>query len=90
MCVCVLMAGVEGEVTDDCSAAVSQADQEMGPINLYDIYEEACLGLGRDSRHFGNGGLSIARRCVVGEVRKSLSFSSQDWSAEPPYSRPMH
>ena len=59
--------GLEGGTKvlgDSCSSAVATADEEMGPINLYDIYVEACLGQGRDGRHFGNGGLSLTRRCV--------------------------
>jgi serine carboxypeptidase-like clade 2 len=41
---------------------MDKADQEMGPINLYDIYENTCQGLAEDGRHFGKGGLSAARR----------------------------
>ena len=46
----------------DCNSAISQASQEMGNINLYDIYVEACLGQEEDGIHFGNGGLSAARK----------------------------
>ena len=46
----------------DCSSALSQASQEMGNINLYDIYVKACLGQEEDGVHFGNGGLSAARK----------------------------
>ena len=54
--------GKVAEPGDDCSAAVNQADEEMGDINLYDIYVEACIGTSRDRRHFGNGGVSLFRR----------------------------
>ena len=46
----------------DCNSALSQASQEMGNINLYDIYVKACLGQEEDGVHFGNGGLSAARK----------------------------
>ena len=46
----------------DCSSAISQASKEMGNINLYDIYVEMCLGQEEDGEHFGNGGLSAARK----------------------------
>jgi serine carboxypeptidase-like clade 2 len=54
--------GKAAEPGDDCSAAVNQADEEMGDINLYDIYVEACIGTSQDRRHFGNGGVSLLRR----------------------------
>lgn len=47
---------------DDCSSAIAQASQEMGPINLYDIYVDVCLGSQQDDHHFDNGGISLARR----------------------------
>ena len=49
---------------DRCSSAVNQADEEMGDINLYDIYVETCLGgsSSQDGRHFGNGGISLSRK----------------------------
>lgn len=44
-------------------SAVTQADNEMGNINLYDIYVETCLGQEEvDGQHFGNGGLSLSRK----------------------------
>lgn len=47
----------------DCMSAVTQADNEMGNINLYDIYVETCLGQEEaDGQHFGNGGLSLSRK----------------------------
>jgi serine carboxypeptidase-like clade 2 len=56
----------------DCSSAISQASKEMGNINLYDIYVEMCLGQEEDGEHFGNGGLSAARKS------RQHSVSSQD------------
>lgn len=43
-------------------SAVVQADQEMGNINLYDIYVETCRDHEDDGQHFGNGGLPTSRK----------------------------
>ena len=60
-----ILSGLKGDATlpgVDCSSAVSRANQEMGNINLYDIYSEACLGSVEDGHHFGHGSLSFARK----------------------------
>lgn len=49
-------------VASDCMSAVIQAHNEMGNINLYDIYVETCLDEEVDGQHFGNGGLSLSRK----------------------------
>lgn len=60
-----ILYGVSSLPGDDCSSAMSQASREMGIINLYDIYEEACLGLPPDIQHFGNSGISLARKSGI-------------------------
>ena len=48
--------------TADCGSAVAQADEEMGEINLYDIYVEQCERQAEGEHHFGSGALSVGRR----------------------------
>lgn len=43
-------------------SAVVHAHEEMGNINLYDIYVDMCRGRENDGQHFGTGGLSTSRK----------------------------